>query len=114
MPTQRVRLEFEDDNGSGVTVVRDLAPSGDGWLMSVPCPTKAGLAAFRAQRSVNAAETARARKVIAALPDSLRMTLIGLLQQGKTNGAISRYRAMTGEDVTAATRVITALNGMLR
>src|SRR5262245_47314933 len=40
MPTQRVRLDFDDANGSGVTLVRDLAPSGNGWLMAVPCPTK--------------------------------------------------------------------------
>jgi len=113
-PTQRLRLEFNDENGSGITIVRDVAPSGAGFLMAVPCPTRAGLAAFRAQRAAIAAEVLRTRKLLAELPDSLRWQLTDLLRHGKTTAAISRYRAATGSDSTVATRVIGSLGGVLR
>lgn len=110
-PTHQIQIDVDTGPASSVTVIRELALSNGAWLAVLPCPTAEGLAAFRVAKRTADERQARAKALVAQLPEPLRSELKGLLKEGRRVEAMKRYSAASGEDLTMANRVVDLLEG---
>jgi hypothetical protein len=108
-PTHQIQIDLQMSATRAASLVAELAPVGATWYQVVPCPTAAGLAAFRSAKQANAEQEAKAQSLAKGLAAPLRAELVGLLREGKRIDAMRRFSSQSGEDITMARRVIDVL-----
>jgi hypothetical protein len=79
------------------------------WYAVLPCPRPDTIAKMHAKKEESAKLDKRAQQLAATLSDPLRAEIMDLLKHGRRIGAMKRYSAASGEDLTMASRVLELL-----
>jgi len=108
-PTHRIQIEAQPAPYQFVVILLQVTQSAGAWRQVLPCPTVAGLAAFRAAKQKGAAQDLRVKELAAALGEPLRGEIMALVKAGKKIDAAKHYQAASGEDLTTAKGVVEAL-----
>ncbi|MEW5978702.1 MAG: hypothetical protein AB1898_23130 [Acidobacteriota bacterium] len=108
-PTHVIQLDFSSGPFKSATVLVNVAAERGSWFEVPGCPTAEILQKFRAKRKQQDAETARAETLFSTLNDPLLGKLKALLKEGRKVSAITRYRDVSGEDLSMAKRVVELL-----
>jgi hypothetical protein len=108
-PTHEIQIDTQTGEHGQILLVRELAKANGRWFVVDPCPNAAGLKFFAEQKALGDRQQAESLRLLAAMPETLRQELAGLLAQGQVIDATHRYEAATGADLTTAVGVVQQL-----
>jgi hypothetical protein len=110
-PTHEFQIDTHNGQNRFLILIRTMASVDGHWFNVIPCPTEAGLHAFRAARAKNESQQARAKQLAADLRDPLLSQVRELLTQRRRMDAMELYKSKADVDLTTASRVIDVLDG---
>lgn len=108
-PRRQLQVDFSSGADRGITVVLLLANEGSRWYEVLPCPGPDAVLGARYAMEESQRQDARARGVIARMPQSLRDDLTRMLKDGRRVDAIRRLADATGEELVVARIVVDEL-----
>ena len=108
-PTHLIQVNLRLNEFKSKVLLVQVAQDNGSWFEVISCPVSEVLQTMRAAAIREHAEAARAETLLSSMRDPLRSELTTLLKQGKKVSAITRYREVSGEDLSVAKRVIELL-----
>ena len=109
-PTHLIQVNLRVDEFKSKILHVQVAQDNGSWFEVISCPVPEVLQTMRASAIRESAEVARAETLLSSMRDPLRSELTALLNQGKKVSAITRYREVSGEELSVAKRVIELLD----
>jgi ribosomal protein L7/L12 len=108
-PAHLIQVNLRLNEFKSKVLLVQVAQDNGSWFEVISCPVSEVLQTMRAAAIRERAEAARAETLLSSMRDPLRSELTTLLKQGKKVSAITRYREVSGEDLSVAKRVIELL-----
>jgi hypothetical protein len=108
-PTHAFHIDLVSTGPKQSMIVAFAALDDATWYEVLPCPSGVALDQMRQARAKDAAEKIKAGKLAKSLRDPLRAELLAFLKQDRPVSAAKRYADANHVDLTAASRVIDAL-----